>query len=114
MGPKLGRSGRCTKVICERCAAHPCHRGLGKPLRLCHSRVELNPKVPTLNVEPACSSPLDGDAGILSLLTESAQNRMRRPDDDAVWTQIPPLSLGGLCQVEEAVDVVTPLPLRAG
>jgi hypothetical protein len=45
-----------------------------------------------------------------SLLMGSAQNRMRRPDNDAPWTQIPPLSLGDLCQVEEAVDVVTPLP----
>jgi hypothetical protein len=45
---------------------------------------------------------------------ESAQSWMRRPDDGATWTQIPPLSWGGLCQVEEAVDVVTPLPLHVG
>jgi hypothetical protein len=29
-----------------------------------------------------------------SLLMGSAQSRMRRLDDDAAWTQIPPLSLG--------------------
>jgi hypothetical protein len=44
--------------------------------------------------------------------TVSARNRMRRPGDGAAWKQTPRRAWGSLCQVEETVDVVTPLPVR--
>jgi hypothetical protein len=42
----------------------------------------------------------------------SAQNRMRRPGDGAAWIQTPRWAWGSLRQVEEAINVVTPLSVR--
>jgi hypothetical protein len=44
-----------------------------------------------------------------SSLMVSAQSRMRRPEG-----RPPRGTRGSLCQVQEAVDVVTPLPLGVG
>jgi hypothetical protein len=49
-----------------------------------------------------------------SSLMVSAQNWMRRPDDGIARRQTPPLNMGKPVPVEEAVDVVTPLPLGVG
>jgi hypothetical protein len=53
-------------MVCERCAAHPGYRGLSESPWLRYSCIKFSPEVTTLDVEPACACPLDGDAGILS------------------------------------------------
>jgi hypothetical protein len=44
----------------------------------------------------------------------SAQSWMCHPDGGAASAQIPHRAWGDLCQVEEAVDIVTPLPQHVG
>jgi hypothetical protein len=65
---KLGRPGHRSEVVCERCAAHPSHRGLDVSLRLRYCRVRLGVKVLTLDVELALTRPLHGDASVISCM----------------------------------------------
>jgi hypothetical protein len=114
-------------MVYERCAAHPSHRGLDVSLRLRYCCVELGVKVPTLDVEPVLTRPLHGEAGVLSC-TSAIEFRLQifSPSSPHCWRvhragcaaltatlhgrRSPCRAWGDLFQVEEAVDVVTPLP----
>ena len=66
VGAKLGWPSDHSEVVCECYAAHPSHWGLSVSTRPWCSRVELGVEVPALDVEPALTRPLHGDAGVLS------------------------------------------------
>jgi hypothetical protein len=112
-------------VVCERGAAHPGHRCLGRSLRGRSHHSEIGIEVATLDTEPATTRPLNGDTGVLSrtsaveLRPEVLGPCTHRAGRAALMTALPggrpPRGTrGSLCQVEEAVDVVTPLPQGVG
>ena len=63
--PELGWSGHRAEMLRERDAAHTSHRGLDMTLGPWCRRAEIGVKVPTLDVEPAFTCSLHGDAGVL-------------------------------------------------
>ena len=138
VGAELGRPCHCTEVIREHSTAYPSHRGArlypGIHRRLgCH-HVQTSVEVATLDVETALARPLDGDAGILSCAPavelrpqvfcsctphgRGAHGRRRPALTLAVrYHRVagrrslpsPCRTGGGLSQVEETVNVISPL-----
>ena len=136
---ELGRPCHCAELICQRSAAHPCHRGarlypgVHRRLGCCH--VQVGVEVTDLDVEAALSRPLHRDAGILTHTPTvelcpqvfcsctphcgGAHGCRRAALAPVVGYHriarrgsLPSLCRagGGLSQMEETVDVVPPLP----
>src|SRR6185503_18736348 len=113
-------------MLREHDAAHTSHRGLDMTLGPWCRRAEIGVEVLTLDVEPAFTCPLHGDAGVLSRTPAvefcpqiscpraSHCRRARRGWCAALSSTLsrpsPRGAGGGLGQDDEAVDVIVPLP----